>query len=116
MSAYGGSLQTRGNIRPGDFFSIDLASELGLTQNLVAVMEGLYVYRQATHFRGFRGLDPRGNTAEIGRGRLAEFSLAPAIEYNFSEHLGLIAGVWFAVKGQDASDFITSMVALNTYW
>lgn len=116
LSTYGGSVQTRGTIRPGDLFSIDLASELGLTQNLVAVMEGLYSYRQATRFHGFRGVDEQGNPANIGHGSVAEFSLAPAVEYNFSAHLGLIAGVWFAVKGRDASDFITSMIALNTYW
>lgn len=116
LSTYGGSVQTRGTIRPGNFFSLDLASELGLTQNLVVVMEGLYTYHQATRFDGVRGLDRNGSPAKIGHGTVEEFSLAPAIEYNFSEHLGVIAGVWFAVKGRDAPDFVTSMIALNTYW
>lgn len=116
LSTYGGTPDTRGRINPGSYFSVDLASELSVTQNLVAVMEGLYSYRQATEFQGIRGIDPDGNIARVGHGIVSEFSLAPAVEFNFSEHYGLIAGVWFAVRGKDAPDFITTMIAFNAFW
>jgi hypothetical protein len=116
LSSYGGSLETRGRIDPGNLNSIDLAGELSVTQNWSLVMEGLYLTRQASRFQGFPGLDAQGLPLGIGYHPIVELSVAPAIEYNFSEHYGIIGGVWFSVRGKDSPDFQSVVVALNIYF
>jgi hypothetical protein len=45
----------------------------------------------------------------------SQYSLAPAIEYNWSQNIGLIGGVWFTVAGQNISQFNSIVIALNYY-
>lgn len=115
-TSYGGNAETNGSISPGNMASIDLAGELSLTQNWVLVMEGFYFKRNASNFTGNPGLNSEGLPLTIGNDIIQEFSLAPAIEYNFSANYGLIAGVWFSVKGKDAPDFMSTIIALNAFW
>ncbi|MDI9819301.1 MULTISPECIES: transporter [unclassified Legionella] len=116
LSSYGGTPQTSGSIDPGNLLSVDLAGELTLTQNWVAVMEAYYASRSATRFRGFVGNNEQGLPASIGHADIEEITLAPAIEYNFSPNIGIIAGPWFSVRGRETSDFISYVVAFNAYW
>ncbi len=116
FSSFGGTSQTRGSIDPGSLFTADLAAEFSLNQNWVAVMEAYYATRAATKFRGFVGTDAQGNPVGIGHGDIEEITLAPAIEYNFSGNVGIIAGPWFTVAGRETTDFISYVVALNIYW
>lgn len=115
VSAYGGRMDTLGGIQPGNLKSFNLAEELTLTQNWVAVMEAYLVQRQATHFHGNPGTNPNGSLAQVGSAALAQITLAPAIEYNFSDNMGLIAGPWFSVKGKNSFQFISYVIALNYY-
>jgi len=116
LSAFGGNTMTKGKVKPGNLASIDLSSELSLTQNWVIVMEGFFFNQHASRFQGITGANHQGLPLMIGHGGIEEFSLAPAIEYNFSSNYGLIAGAWFAVKGKDAPNFISTVVAFNAYW
>ncbi|MDF1757684.1 MAG: hypothetical protein P1U74_05245 [Legionellaceae bacterium] len=52
----------------------------------------------------------------IGNGNNVFFSLAPAIEYNFSAHLGLIGGAWFTVAGKNTPNSVTSILMLVSSW
>ncbi|STX51860.1 Fe-S protein [Legionella busanensis] len=115
VTAYGGTANTNGRINPGNMLTFDLAWELNLTQNWVAVMEGYYASRDKTRFRGFRGLTDKNKVPTIGHQYLEEISLAPAIEYNFNANVGIIGGYWFSVAGKDATDFKSVVVALNIY-
>ncbi|MGQ3888996.1 hypothetical protein ACQUW5_08195 [Legionella sp. CNM-1927-20] len=115
FTSYGGTATTNGKINPGNMLSLDLAWELNLTQNWVAVMEGYYASRDRTRFRGFRGLTASGSPATIGHNYLEEISLAPAIEYNFNANIGIIGGYWFSITGKDATDFKSVVIALNIY-
>jgi hypothetical protein len=141
LSAYGGTLQTNGIIHPGNSFSIDLAEELTLTQNWVAVMEVNYIYQFASTFSGTLGTrslnDPivagsnhkrinavrrfiatRHNLGNggIGSGTQDQISLAPAMEYNFSENYGVIAGVWFTVAGRNIPQFMMPLIEFTATW
>lgn len=116
LSSFGGSPNTNGVIDPGNLSTVDLAGELTLTQNWVAVMEAYYAKRTPSRFRGFLGTDVHGMPAMIGHGNIEEITLAPAVEYNFSPTIGLIAGPWFTVAGRETSQFISYVVALNAYW
>jgi len=116
ISTYRGAENTFGTIKPGDMKSIDLAAEYTLTQNWVLVMEGFALHRQATRFRGFKGRKLDGSIPAIGHGKIDYISLAPAIEYNFNEHYGLIGGVWFNIRGKNTPRFRTTMIAFNAFW
>lgn len=116
LSSYGGSDTTNGSIRPGNMGSIDLAGELNLTQNWVAVMETFLSKRHGSMFSGYPGLDEMGNPAVIGHALSTQTTLAPAIEYNFSPNVGIIAGFWFIVNGRETVEFSSTVIALNMYW
>lgn len=141
ISTYGGTQRTKGRIKPGDSIGIDLACELTLTQQWVLVLEGNAIYQQASKFYGQVGArnsnDPlplhrisrfsvianrlfpsRHNIGrrDIGSGNLDQFTLAPAIEYNFSANYGIIAGAWFTVAGKNTPAFFAPMITLNAYW
>lgn len=115
-SSSGGGIDARGSINPGNVMTADIAAELSVTQNWVAVMEGYYIHRQAASFRGHPGFDDAGNLIEISRPDVSEYSIAPAIEYNFNANYGIILGTWFAVKGKNAPNFRSTVVALNAFW
>lgn len=116
-SGLGGGPLTRGREYPGDLISADLAGELTLTQQWVAVMEMYYMINQKTSFRGTTGYDENGLLIPtLGNPQLEELSLAPAIEYNFTANYGVIAGVWLAVQGRNAPVFTSAVIAFNAYF
>jgi hypothetical protein len=149
-SAYGGNALTNGVLTPGQLVSIDIAGELSITQNWVAVLETYYLYQQSSSFKGNRNivtpdatnssssetptkaprrkflrrffptrLNIRGlqtDRSDIGNGTLDQFTLAPAIEYNFSENYGVIVGSWFTILGKNTTKFNSLAVAFNAYW
>ncbi len=45
-----------------------------------------------------------------------QWSLAPAIEYDWSTHFGVISGVWFTVAGRNAPAFANWVTAANFYF
>jgi len=127
LSTYGGTSNTVGHINPGNSISLDLAGEFTLTQYWVGVMEVNYIYQQASRFHGSVGelatTDPQPHQRQptkhnigrpdIGSGNLAQLSLAPSLEYNFSENYGVIAGVWFTVIGKNTPEFVTPIIQFS---
>lgn len=117
LNSYGGTLSTRGKIKPGSENALDLAFEFTLTQHWVAVLEGTFSKGRETLFNGeldFGNIGPP--SANIGNGDFSQKSLAPALEYNFNQNIGLIGGVWFPFAGKNTGHFMTYALALNTYW
>ncbi len=57
-----------------------------------------------------------GGSDNIGSGNVAEITLAPALEYNFSENLGIIGGAWFTLSGKNTPAFISTMIELTMSW
>lgn len=116
VNTFGGSETTQGVVHPGNSFSADLAFEYTLTQRWVGVFEMLFANSSATNFSGSPGYTPGGVTAGVGGHGGSQGSLAPAIEYNFSPNVGLIAGVWFTVSGPRAAQYVANTIALNMYF
>ena len=140
LSTYGGTSLTTGRIDPGNAIDIDLAGEFTLTQNWVAVMEANFLYQQESTFHGFVGTRASGDPIapgnalisknfrrlfptkhnigkpDIGSGNLDQITLAPALEYNFSSNLGVIAGIWFTVAGKNTPQFTTSLFQFTATW
>lgn len=115
FNAYGGGFGTRGTVHPGGNFQIDLGLEYSLTQNWVVATDLVGIWQGRNTFKGIEGEMAPRSPAQTGLGSSAQFSLAPAIEYNWSEDIGLIAGVWFTVAGREASKFASGVIAFNYY-
>ena len=141
LSTYGGSDLTHGRIKPGNVLTLDLAGELSLTQNWVALLEGYFQYEMPSNFKGERGranfnkLTPQqrriaaqrlrglfpsrhniGGELGVGNGNVDEFTLAPGIEYNFTENCGVLMGTWFTVTGKNTPSFSSLILGLTLYW
>lgn len=116
ISIFGGDPNTRGVVHPGSSMIADLAGEFTVTQHWVMVMEVFYTKHQASSFTGNRGVIPGHILPMIGSPKGYQFSIAPAIEYNFSKHIGILAGQWIALSGRNTSDFTSTVIALNAFW
>lgn len=118
FNSYGGAADTYGTINTGGENDVDLAFEYTLTQNWVAVMEAYVSKGKGSTFNGFLTIARIGGPADatIGSGDFVETALAPALEYNFTEKIGVIGGVWFPVNGRNTPHYMTYMLALNAFW
>lgn len=57
-----------------------------------------------------------GGPQGIGSANVTQLTIAPALEYNFSETIGIIGGTWFTLKGANTPAFITSMIEISFSW
>jgi hypothetical protein len=110
VNAYGGAANTEIRVKPGKTFTADLGAEYTLNQNWAAAMDFSYSSESKNRFTGSAGT---GGDVSISTPSSDSFSMAPAIEYNFNEDLGVIAGVWFTISGRDSRDFVSGVVSLS---
>jgi hypothetical protein len=115
LNTYGGGEDTDGVVKLGNVYTGILAFEYNFTRNWVIAMDAQYQYAGKRTFSGDPGTNPNGTPASLSSDQVKVFSLAPAFEYNFSAELGLLAGVWFSVIGQNTGDFISPTVAVNYF-
>ncbi|MES2272632.1 MAG: hypothetical protein V4487_00370 [Chlamydiota bacterium] len=108
LNSYGGGAGTRGKVYPAQNFLADVAFELSLSQNWVFAMDIVGTWSTRTRFKG-KTLEQ--NTL----GSAVQYSLAPAIEYNWGPGIGLIAGAWFTVAGRNSTQFTSGVIAFNYY-
>lgn len=108
FNAYGGGPGTNGTVYPAQNFQFDTAIEVNLGQTWVFAMDILGSWSKKVRFKG---KSASSNTLP----RAIQFSLAPAIEYNWNANLGIIAGCWFSVAGKNSNQFIDAVVAINYY-
>lgn len=113
VNTFGGIKQTTGKEKLGNQFSADLGLEYTLTNHWVPALDILYTVSGNSSFNGVTGTDVNGLPA-IANGPSGDtLSLAPAIEYNFNSHLGIIAGPWFSIAGRNSTQFVSGVVAIN---
>lgn len=113
VSVYGTSQDFRGLARPGDVFAIDNAWEYSITRHWVLALDLTYSRSADTRARGYDMLD--GGTVrpfQLASGTSEAFGFAPAIEYNWNAHLGLLIGVR-VITGPHMSTTVTPAVALD---
>lgn len=115
FNSYGGAIGTRGKVNPGNKFATDLAFEYTLTQHWVSAIDLYYTHSVKTTFSGNPGITKTGSVPIIGQSGGSEFSLAPALEYNISKNLGIIAGAWFSLHGRNSADFKSAVLSVNYY-
>ena len=116
FNTYGGGFNTNGTLMYGNVFITDLAFEYTLTEHWVPAVDMVYSVSSNTNkFSGTAGTTASGGSiaATTSQPGFQQISLAPAIEYNFSSHLGLIVGSWFTIAGKNSGQFASAVAALN---
>ncbi len=107
-NSYGGDASTRGTVYPGNYFIFDTALLYSFTQNWAGSCDFRYRHQNSNRY-SLRGVKPASSSGE-------EFSLAPALEYNFSKKLGIIGGLWFTIAGRNVAQFINGILSLTAYF
>lgn len=110
---YGGGYQADGHVHPGNTFKVDFGYEFSFTQRWAGALDIVYQYQNETTFSGYPGVTASGELSTMASPYNEVLSLAPAIEYNWNENLGLIAGVWFSVWGKNTFSFATGVVSVT---
>lgn len=105
-NVFNGGPGTRGKVYPGGSEIAFLSFEYSLTRNWVLALDSVYKHTNKDRFKG----TPGSNRA-AGRPSSELLSFAPAIEYNFNEHLGLIGGVWFSAAGRNTLRFCNGVIS-----
>lgn len=116
FNSYGGGFGTKGKVHPGNTIAIDGSLEYSFTQNWVFALDLAYTYGNHSTFSGRKGTTSKGATAAVGAPSNSQFSIAPAIEYNPSERLGIIAGVWKTLAGRNSANFISGVISATVFW
>lgn len=116
FNAYGGGFGAKARIFPSQNFEVDIGLEYNLTKNWALASDFVGIWFSKTHYSGTSGFTRDGNKAELGTKAGCQYALAPAIEYNFSENLGVIFGSWFTVAGRNAPRFWSIVPSLNWYY
>lgn len=106
---FGGGPGTKGKIYPGDNLNYSLGMEYTLTKLWALAFDISGQFVQKTHFKG-RTILPCGRPSSM------QLTLAPAIEYNWSNAMGLILGSWFTVAGRNNARFYSVAAAYNYYF
>ncbi|HEX2583220.1 MAG TPA: transporter, partial [Chlamydiales bacterium] len=106
-NAYGGDSSTNGLVRPGNAVQLIVSFEYTLTQNWALALDTYYQHLNRSTFSG------NSDGKKVGAPSSEQFSLAPAIEYNFSKKLGIIGGVWFSVASRNTPQFISGVLNLT---
>lgn len=115
FNSYGGGFGTNGRVDPGSVTTLTVAGEYTLTRHLVLALDIGFQTVNATRFSGTTGIGVSGEQAMVGRGYGNLLTIAPALEYNFNEHVGLITGPWFSLRGRNTSEFFGVVAALYLY-
>jgi hypothetical protein len=114
VSVYGTPGGFHGRARPGDSYSITSSWEYSATRNWVAALDVLYQRDGSTRVRGsIVGSSPQPADFRQDSGSSHRLGLAPAVEFNWNEHVGVIVGArWFGA-GRNTTASITPVAAIN---
>ncbi len=115
FNAYGGGFGTAGRVTPGSVATVTVAGEYTVTRHLVLALDIGFQTINATHFSGSAGLDDHGRPALVGQGYSNLVTIAPALEYNWNQHVGLIAGPWLSLRGRNSAEFFGIVAALYLF-
>jgi len=109
INSYGGDSSTVGRVFPGTAFPVLLGLEYTMTQNWALALDVASTFTCKSRFKGTTIAPVGTNTWSYS------LSFAPAIEFNYTVNVGLIAGVWVTAFGRNTPNFINYVIALNWY-
>ena len=117
VSVYGTAAGFGGRAMPGDSFTADSSWEYSVTRNWVLALDIVYERNAGTRVVGSYTRDNGGGAhpfaVEASSGTSWSLGFAPAIEYNWSPTMGVIAGARFIPLGRNSSVTVTPVAAIN---
>ncbi len=115
VSVYGTDDGFRGTATPGAAFAADVAWEYSLTRSWVLALEFNNRYQAATRVRGIERADSAGSTtpARLDAAASDAFALAPAVEYSWTQNLGVLLAMRIVPQGHHTTRSITPVMAIN---
>jgi hypothetical protein len=111
ISVYGTAQGFVGHAAPGLAGVLGFGGGYGLTRRWVLAADLVENLARGSHLTG---IDAMGNAANTQGPGSASTRVAPAVEYNFSKYVGVIAGVELSVAGRSTSSFVAPQIALST--
>jgi hypothetical protein len=115
LNSYGGGTGANGTVRPGQVGSVDFAVEYALTRNWVLACDFQWTCQGTSEFSGHPGVTPAGLPARDRQAASNLYVIAPAIEYNWSQYVGIIAGTQITLAGKNSNQYYSGVVAFNYY-
>jgi len=109
FNSYGGSSETRGVVYPGNSLTVDGAIEYNFSQEWAVACDLVYTHINKNRFSGKGSAFMKTPSNE-------QWTLAPSVEYNWSENFGITAGPWFSFAGRNSLQFASGIVAVNIYF
>lgn len=116
FNAYGGGEGAKAKFFPAQNLQADLGVEFTLAQTWALALDIVGTWSGKSHYSGFAGIGVNNAPATLGTGSSVQYSLAPALEYNWSPNFGIIGGVWFTIGGRNSQVFASGVFAANYYY
>jgi hypothetical protein len=113
MSAYSTPRKFHGRVKLGNSLNISTAMEYSINTQWALAMDLAYNRDGASQLHG---VVTGGDTASAVAHRYDSrdiYSLAPAVEYNINDRIGIVGGAQVSVAGRNSNAFIMPMIALN---
>lgn len=108
-SIYGTGSGFLGRAQPGSQFAGVVAVEYSVTRSWVLALDLIHNHGNATVTRGFAA----GNSVQRNSGSSDGYGYTPAVEYNWTSNLGVIAGVRIFPNSHHTKSSVTPVVAIN---
>lgn len=120
VSVYGTGAGFHGRAHPGQTFVANAAWEYSLTRSWVVAMDLVYEHDGRTSVRGVGppqdgASDAEGMPIELAAPPGWSIAVAPAVEYNLSSRVGIIAGAKLMLAGHNATDAIIPVMAFQLF-
>lgn len=114
FNRYGGGYHTSAAVYPGIKWAGIASFEYSMSQSFAFAIDFAGYYEQKASFqKGRRGHTASKHEAFIGTKKSGQFSVAPALEYNWSKNCGLIFGVWFTLAAHQDQSFTSGVLTFN---
>ncbi|WP_250626760.1 transporter [Pinirhizobacter soli] len=116
VSVYGTGPSFHGRAHPGDNFYVDTSFEYSLTTRWALATDVVYSHNDNTRVTGTD--NPSGPLGlplpvRINSGSSDTVGYAPAVEYNWTPNIGVLAGVRVLAGGHNTQRTVTPVIALN---
>ncbi|MEJ1095067.1 MULTISPECIES: hypothetical protein [unclassified Pseudoxanthomonas] len=110
VSIYGTEAGFRGRIDTRSGYAGLLALEYSISSRWAAALDLQY-----KHQRGYRLYGTAADLTQVDErnGSSWQFGVAPAVEYHFSDRVGMILGVYRPLSGRNSSATISPQLAIN---
>lgn len=110
VSSYGTAQGFLGRVVPGSSAELGIGDEVGIDQQWALALDILQDFAKGPHLRG------AGVAGAMPDIEGSVFWVAPAVEYNPTEHVGIIAGVEISMAGRNAPSQVIPQIAVNMFF